>query len=130
MAAHDYPWKRPAGWWLRNRRFLGFQLRELGGVVSALYGLVLLYMLRKMNAGEASYTSFVNMLRTPPVLYVNLVLFALVMWHAITWFMLIGKAQPVRFTAKPMPWKTAFALNVGLWLGVSAVVVYLIFGGI
>ena len=59
----------------------------------------------------------------------NLVLFALVMWHAITWFMLIGKAQPIQFTAKPVPWKAAFAINVVLWLGVSGAVVYLVFGG-
>jgi len=99
-------------------------------VISAVYGLVLLNLLRQLRAGESAYTSFLQLLRTPPLLYVNVVLFALVMWHAITWFMLIGKAQPIRFTAKPVPWKTAFAINVLLWLGVSGAVVYLIFGGV
>jgi len=98
-------------------------------VISAVYGLVLLNLLRQLRAGESAYTSFLQLLRTPPLLYVNVVLFALVMWHAITWFMLIGKAQPIQFTAKPVPWKTAFAINVLLWLGVSGAVVYLIFGG-
>ncbi len=121
--------KRRAGWWLRNPRYLGFQLREFGGVISALYGLILLNLLRQLRAGEAAYSSFLQDLRTPPLLYVNVVMFALVMWHAITWFMLIGKAQPIQFTAKPVPWKTAFAINVLLWLGVSGAVVYLIFGG-
>lgn len=97
--------------------------------MSALYGLILLYMLRELRAGESAYTTFLDVMRTPPILYINLVLFALVMWHALSWFMLIGKAQPIRFTAKPMPWKTAFAVNLVLWVGVSAVVVYLIFGG-
>ncbi len=99
-------------------------------MISAVYGLVLLNLLRQLRAGESAYTSFLQLLRTPPLLYVNVVLFALVMWHAITWFMLIGKAQPIRFTAKPVPWKTAFAINVLLWLGVSGAVVYLIFGGV
>jgi len=98
-------------------------------VISAVYGLILLNLLRQLRAGESAYTSFLQLLRTPPLLYVNLVLFALVMWHAITWFMLIGKAQPIQFTAKPVPWKAAFAINVLLWLGVSGAVVYLIFGG-
>ncbi len=98
-------------------------------MISAVYGLVLLNLLRQLRAGESAYTSFLQLLRTPPLLYVNVVLFALVMWHAITWFMLIGKAQPIQFTAKPVPWKTAFAINVLLWLGVSGAVVYLIFGG-
>ncbi len=129
MPVREYPWRRRAGWWLRNRRYLSFQLRELGGVVSALYGLILLYMLRQLRAGESAYTAFLDLIRTPPILYVNLVLFALVMWHALTWFMLIGKAQPIRFTEKPISWKTAFAVNLFLWLGVSGAVVYLIFGG-
>ena len=98
-------------------------------MISAVYGLILLNLLRQLRAGESAYTSFLQDLRTPPLLYVNVVMFALVMWHAITWFMLIGKAQPIQFTAKPVPWKTAFAINVLLWLGVSGAVVYLIFGG-
>ena len=130
MAGREYPWRRRVGWWLRNPRYVSFQLRELGGVVSTLYGLILLYMLRQLRAGESAYTAFVDMMRTPPLLYVNLVLFALVMWHALTWFMLIGKAQPIQFTAKPLPWKSVFAINVLLWLGASGAVVYLIFGGI
>ena len=105
-------------------------MRELGGVVSALYGLIFLNLLRTLRAGESAYTAFVDTMRTPPVLYVNLVLFALLVWHAVTWFMLIGKAQPIQFTERPLPWKSVFGVNVLLWIGVSAAVVYLIFGGV
>jgi len=99
-------------------------------VVSALYGLIFLNLLRTLRAGESAYTSFVDTMRTPPILYVNLVLFALLVWHAVTWFMLIGKAQPIQFTERPLPWKSVFGVNVLLWIGVSAAAVYLIFGGI
>jgi len=130
MPAHEYRSKRPAGWWLRNPRYFSFQLREAGGVITALYGLVLLNMLQQLSNGESSYTAFLALMRTPPILYVNLVLFALVMWHAITWFMLIGKAQPIQFTERPLPWKVVFGVNLLLWIGVSGAVVYLIFGGV
>jgi len=130
MTGREYAWKRRPGWWLRNRRYLMFQLREAGGVICALYGLVLLNMLVQLRAGESAYTAFLDLLRTPPVLYLNVVLFALVVWHALTWFMLIGKAQPIQFTRQPLPWKVVFGINVLLWLGVSGAVVYLIFGGI
>src|SRR5436309_3369600 len=112
--AREYPWRRPAGWWLRNRRYLGFQLRELGGVVSGVYGLLFLNLLRTLRAGESAYMAFVDAIRTPPILYVNLVLFALLVWHAVTWFMLIGKAQPIQFTERPLPWKAVFGVDVGL----------------
>ncbi|TLZ93818.1 MAG: hypothetical protein E6K04_02560, partial [Methanobacteriota archaeon] len=78
MTGREYAWKRRPGWWLRNRRYLMFQLREAGGVVCALYGLVLLNMLVQLRAGESAYAAFLNLLRTPPVLYLNIVLFALV----------------------------------------------------
>jgi fumarate reductase subunit C len=98
--------------------------------VSAVYGLIFLNMLRDLQAGESAYAAFLTLMRTPPLLYVNLVLFALVLWHAISWFMLIGKAQPIQFTEKPLPWKLVFGINVLLWIGVSGAAVYLVCGGI
>ena len=95
-----------------------------------MYGLILLNLLVQLRSGESAYTAFLDLMRTPPILYVNLVLFALVVWHAVSWFMLIGKAQPIQFTEKPLPWKVVFGVNLLLWLGVSGAVVYLIFGGI
>jgi fumarate reductase subunit C len=106
-----------------------FQLREVGGVVSALYGFLLLNLLLQLSAGKAAYDAFLATMRTPPVLYLNVVLFGFVLWHAISWFMLIGKAQPIRFTREPLPWKLVFGINVILWLLVSGAVVVLIFGG-
>ena len=129
MTVHEYPARRRRGWWLRNPRYLAFQLREAGGVVCALYGLILLNMLIQLRDGASAYAAFLNLLRTPPVLYLNVVLFVLVLWHALTWFMLIGKAQPIQFTRQPLPWKVVFGINVLPWIGVSGAVVYLIFGG-
>jgi len=105
-------------------------VREFGGVVSAIYGLIFLIMLRDLRAGESAYAAFLTLMRTPPLLYVNLVLFALVVWHAVSWFMLIGKAQPIQFTERPLSWKLVFGINVLLWIGVSGAVVYLVFGGL
>jgi fumarate reductase subunit C len=127
--ANEYPSRRRPGWWLRNPRYLMFQLREIGGVVCALYGLVLLTLLMQLSAGESAYEASLTTLRTSPVLYLNLILFGFVVWHAISWFMLIGKAQPIRFTREPLPWKIVFGINVILWLIVSWAVIYLIFGG-
>ena len=106
---------------------LAVAMRHLG---VAGIGLILLDLLVQLPAGASAYTAFLNLWRTPPMWYLNLVLFALVLWHAISWFMLIGKAQPIQFTRRPLPWKVVFGVNVLLWLGVSGAVVYLIFGGI
>ena len=125
-----YPWKRRAGWWLRNPRFLLFQAREAGGFVSALFGLLLLYMLVRYHEGVASYDAFLAMLSTPVALTVLAVSFAFVMVHTLTWFLLIGKAQPIRFTEKPLRAGTVFAINVVLWVLVSGAVLVIVFGGL
>jgi len=125
-----YPWKRRAGWWLRNPRFILFQAREAGGFVSALFGLLLLYMLVRYHEGVASYDAFLAMLSTPVALTVLAVSFAFVMVHALTWFLLIGKAQPIRFTKKPLRAGTVFAVNIVLWVLVSGAVLFVVFGGL
>src|SRR5205809_6908098 len=124
MTVHEYPARRRRVWWLRNRRYLAFQLREAGGVVCALYGLILLNMLIQLRDGESAYAAFLNLLRTPPVLYLNVVLFALVLGHALTGFVLIGKAQPGQLPRQPRAWKGVVGLNALLRIGVSAERVY------
>jgi len=125
-----YPWKRPVGWWLRNPRYLLFQLREVGGFVSGLFGLLLLYMLVQYHAGPEAYAGFFAMLASPLMLVVVAVLFGFVLVHAFTWFFLLGKAQPVRFTKKPLRPGTVFAINVVLWVLVSGAVLFIVFGGL
>jgi len=105
-------------------------VRELGGVAAAAYALLLLWELRRFRAGEPAFDAFHAMIADPPVFAATLVLFALVLVHAVTWFMLVGKAQPVAITRKPMPWKRAFGINVALWLVVSGAVLFLFYGGI
>lgn len=129
MPARPYPWKRPRGWSLRKPRLLLFQLREAGGVLSAIVGLILLYQIIQLQAGPDAYAAFLAMVTSLPMLLLLGVLFVLVMVHAVTWFILLGKAQPIQFTAKPMSWKKVFVINALLWVVVSGAVFYIVFGG-
>jgi len=125
-----YTSKRPAGWWLRNPRYLLFQAREVGGILTAAYGLVLLYQLRQFHRGPSAFEWFQAMLQSPPVVLLTFVVFGFIMVHALTWFQSLARAQPVALTKRPMPWRQAFAVTVVLWILVSVVVLYLFFGGL
>jgi len=106
-----YPWKRRAGWWLRNPRFLLFQAREAGGFVSALFGLLLLYMLVRYHEGVASYDAFLAMLSTPVALTVLAVSFAFVSLVQVTLILTVGRL--------------VFDVNVQgsyLWLALTAII--------
>lgn len=124
------PWKRPGGWWLRNRRYVLFQLREVGGVLSAVYGILLLVLLFQYQSGPDAYATFLAWMQSPPVLLLTAILFAFVLVHAFSWFALIGKTQAVMSAGRAPPQRTVIGLMVGLFAIVSLAVVYLVFGGL
>jgi len=124
-----YPWKRRALWWVRNPRLFLFQMREVGGIASAAFGLLLLYMLRQYHRGESSYTWLFSLLGTLPALILLAILLAFVFVHATTWMLLVAKAQPVVLTKRSIPWKRALGLNLVLWAGASVAVFIIVFGG-
>lgn len=124
-----YPQKRRRGWWLRNPRYLVFQAREVGGILAAVYGLVLLYQLREFRRGEDAFAAFSAVLASPPVVLLTLVLFAFVIVHAVTWFAAFAKSQPGR-PGRKIPWQRPFVGLLVLWALVSLAVLFLFFGGL
>lgn len=124
-----YPWKRPRGWWLRNPRYLLFQAREIGGILTAVYGLVLLYQLREFRRGEGAFEAFASLIGSPPIVLFTVVVFAFVLVHAVTWFAAFAKSQPGR-PGRRVPWQKPFVGLIVLWGAVSLAVLFLFFGGL
>ncbi len=120
-------WRRRAGWWTRNRDYLLFQLRELGGALTAVYGIILLGLLINERAGPGAYAAYLAFLQTPLMLVVQGLLLAFILVHAVTWFFLIGRTQQVMSKAR-RPWQTVFVGNLVIFAVVSAGVAFLIFG--
>ncbi len=123
-------WKRSAGWWTHNRRYLLFMLREAGGSLSALYGILLLGLLISFDQGPAAYANYIAFLETPPMLILQAVILAFVLVHAFTWFYLIGKSQAAMSAYRAPPWTRIFALMIVVFLAASAGVLYVVFGGL
>lgn len=123
-------WKRRPGWWARNPRYVLFQLREWGGVLTAVYGLVLLGLLISFQSGRSSYDAYVAMIQSLPVLALTAVVLVFVMIHAITWFYLIGKSQAVMSSYRAPGWKPIFGLMLVVFVLASGAVLFLVFGGL
>lgn len=122
-------WRQRAGWWAHNRRYLLFMLREAGGSLSAVYGVLLLGLLIMYNMGAASYANYLAFLQTPAMLVVQGIILALVLIHAITWFYLIGKSQAAMSAYRAPSWTRIFALMIVIFLAASAGVLFVVFGG-
>lgn len=127
---HENPWRRRSGWWTRNRRYVLFMLREFGGSLSALYGIVLLVLLIEFNAGKPSYDAYLEFLRSPPVLVLTAIAFFFIVTHAITWFYLIGKSQPAMSSYRSPSAGRIFALLLVLFAVISVAVLFVVFGGL
>jgi fumarate reductase subunit C len=129
VEVREAAWRRRAGWWAHNRRYLLFMLREAGGSLSAVYGILLLGLLIMYNMGAASYANYLAFLQTPAMLVVQGIILVFVLIHAITWFYLIGKSQAAMSAYRAPPWTRIFGLMIVIFLAASAGVLFLVFGG-
>jgi fumarate reductase subunit C len=116
-------------WWLQNRSYTGFVLRELTSVFVAFFAVVSLWQLRALAQGPEAYGQFVARLRTPLFLALDTVAFLFVLFHAITWFNLAPKAMVVRLRGKRVPDWVIIGLNYSAWLVLSGLVAFALLRG-
>ena len=126
----DYTYKtftRPisATWWMRNRRYFMFMIRELTSVFVAMFVLLYLYEFFLISKGAEVHGLFQKSLRSVPfiIFYVILLIFAL--YHSWTWLGLTAKIQVVKLGRMTVP-PALVSLGAYLsWIAATAVVGYL-----
>ncbi len=116
-------------WWLQNRSYTRFVLRELTSVFVAFFAVVYLWQLRALAQGPEAYGQFLARLRTPFFLALHTVAFLFVFFHAITWFNLTPKAMGLRLSGKRVPDWVVLGLNYAAWLALSAIVAFMLLRG-
>jgi fumarate reductase subunit C len=116
----------PTWWWLRKRTYFVFVMRELSSFFVAWYVLFLLLLVRAVDRGDAAYADFLDWAGSPVVVVVNLVAFAFIVLHTVTWFSLTPQAMDLRAGARPVPgWMVIAGQYAGLVV-VSAFVWWLV----
>jgi fumarate reductase subunit C len=123
---HTY--RRPVStwWWLRKRTYFVFVMRELSSIFIGWSVVLLLLLVSAVGRGEAEYEDFLDFAANPAVVVLNIIAFAFVMLHTVTWFSLTPKAMDVRLGARRLPAAAVIASQyVGLAV-VSAFVVWLV----
>ena len=116
-------------WWLQNRSYARFVLRELTSVFVAFFAVVYLWQLRALTQGPEAYAQFLARLKTPLFLALDAVAFLFVLYHAITWFNLTPKAMVVRLSGKRVPDWIIVGSNYAAWLVLSAIVAFILLRG-
>ena len=111
-------------WWLKNRAYAKFVLRELTSVFVAFFAMLSLWQLRAVAKGPDAYAQFLARLKTPPFLILDAVALLFVLFHTITWFNLTPTAMVVRVKGKRVPDRIVAGSNYVVWVLVSGVVAW------
>ena len=101
----DLTWRRPVStwWWLRKRTYFVFVMRELSSLFVAWFVVYLLLLVRAVTQGDAAYHRFLDRADSPVLVVINVVGFAFVVLHTVTWFSVTPQAMAPRFRGKPVP---------------------------
>ena len=117
-------------WWLKNRAYSMFVLRELTSVFVAFFAMLYSWQLRALAAGPDAYAQFVARLKTPLFLTVDTIAFLFVLFHTITWFNLTPTAMVVRVKGKRVPDRIVAGSNYVVWVLLSGIVAWIFTRGL
>ena len=122
-------WYRPpisTYWWLGKWAYVKFILRELSSLAVAWTVALILYQATSLVAGPDSYLSFEQHMSSPLMIAINVIAFAFLLLHSITWFNLAPKAMAVRVGGKRVPGLLISGPQYLAWFAVSAIVFYIV----
>ena len=106
-------------WWLSNRAYFLFMLRELTSVFIAAYLMLFLLMLKKLVVGREAYDAYLRFLATPGMLTFHVVALAAALFHSITWFNLAPMAMRLQFGEKRVSPMVVVGVNYVAWIALS-----------
>ena len=124
----ELSYRRPMSvwWWTRKRTYFLFVMRELSSLFIAWLVFYLLLFIRAVARGEAAYADFLDWAASPWLVALNLVAFAFVVLHTVTWFSLTPQAMVVSVRGRRVPAAAIIAAQYAGLAVVSAFVYWLV----
>jgi fumarate reductase subunit C len=109
-------------WWLGQRRYFRYMIRELTSLFVGLYCALMVVGIFRLSQGRAAWDGFVATLSTPLGILFQLVCLAFATYHSVTWFAVTPKAMPLVLKGEPVAAKTIVGAHYGVWMVVSLIV--------
>ena len=91
----------PVFWWVHKRTYFMFVMRELSSLFVAWFIGYLLLLLHSVSEGPAAYRDFIDDADAWWLVALNVLGFAFLVLHTITWFHLTPKAMVVQVPRHP-----------------------------
>ena len=120
MDRRPYVREMPKSWWLGQRRYTFYMVRELTCLFIGAYALVILVGLFRLSQGPVAYGAFVDALQGPFAIAFHLLALVFALFHTVTWFGLTPKAMPLRLGENTVPGTAIVMAHYVVWIVVSA----------
>ncbi len=114
-------------WWLRNRAYFLFIVRELTSVFIAAYLMLFLLLLYQLSVGREAYEAYLRFLATPGMLVFHALALAAALFHTLTWFNLLPNIMVVRYGENRVPAIIVAGVNYAAWMAVSIFIAWIVF---
>jgi len=105
-------------WWLRNRRYFLFMLRDFTPVPITLWLIWLLVAVSRLRGGAAGF----HPSRSPRFVAFSLVCLAFALLHSVTWLKLSGVILRIPVGERSLAPRIVTALNFAIWGGATIVI--------
>ena len=124
-----YRRRMPVLWWLKNRAYTKFFVREMTSVFVAFFAIQLVCLLHALAEGPDAYVQFIGRLRTSLMLTLNAVALVFVLFHTITWFNAAPAAVAARVGGKKVPAGIIIGSQYVAWVLLSGIIAWILLRG-
>ena len=113
-------------WWLEKRSYFAFILRESTCLFVAWFAIYLLLLINAVVDGPEAYGQFMAWSAAPWMITLNVISFALLVFHAITFFDAAPQALVVHLGHTRVPGLFVLVGHYAAWAVASAAVIWLL----
>jgi fumarate reductase subunit C len=113
----------PSGWWLKKRNYVLYMVRELTAVFAALWAVLFVFQLPRLRTEPLGWERAMS---SPGWTAFSFVAFAFVLYHAWTWFNLMGTVIYLRPGKNPISGRTIIATMLFVWAALSILIAFIL----
>ena len=121
-----YHRKMSVFWWVHKPSYFLFVMRELSSLFVGWTIFYLLLFIAAVGNGEQAYEDFLDRADHPAMIAVNVVAFAFIALHTITWFALTPQAMVLKVGKRQVPGAAILLGQYAALAVVSAIVYWLV----
>ena len=124
MSRKPYERAITSEWIFRHPRYLRYLVREFSCLFIGGWTLLMVWGLKQLAEGPASWAAFLELLRSPASIVLHLLTLAFAVYHSVTWFNLTPKALPVQRGEEFVPDAVISGAHFAVWAIVSAALLF------